>query len=324
MEGVSLAEYPSAPFEARDGVLWIATAFEGLLRYDGEKFVRFTEKDGLASDSIRDVHEDSTGKLWFATTGGVSSYDGKSFTTLTEYEAFPGIGTNTGFGGNGGHRDIWDVRFVRGGELWIATLDGVFRHDGMRFQHYPLAALEAEHAFEFSSKMVYSIFEDKAGVLWFCTDGAGVIRDDGSTQTVFTTKDGLCSNFICEAVQDARGDLWFGSSNGGVSRFDGETFTTHLRSEEFSDNFGWGRFMDLLVDDAGQVWFAAVGRERGAYRFDGKSFRHFTAADGLGDGHIASVREDRSGNIWFGTTAGIYRYDGKSFFHLTRGPMPGD
>lgn len=31
-----------------------------------------------------------------------------------------------------------------------------------------------------------------------------------------------------------------------------------------------------------------------------------------------SIREDRDGALWFGTTAGVYHYDGKRFINFSR------
>jgi len=315
-----IAEYPSAPFEDRDGNLWFRTAFKGLIRYDGLEFVAFTTDDGLGSNMIRDILEDGDGDLWIATSGGLSKYDGERFTTLVDYSKVSDLGNETLIGPRGTHCDLWEVMEDRSGRLWVTSLDGVFRMDGESFTRHPLPAMEVEHDFEFTPKMVYDVYEDRKGVLWFCTDGAGVIRDDGQTQIAYTVKDGLCSDFVCTVAQDARGDLWFGTSNGGVSHFDGESFTTHLRSEVSSESMGWGRFMGLHLDQAGSMWFGAAGPVRGAYRFDGENFRHYSAKDGLGDGHVASISEDQSGNLWFGTTAGVYRFDGKKFVNFTRNP----
>lgn len=317
---VQLAQYPSAPFEDRHGVLWISTVLQGLIRYDGKEFVNLTTKDGLASNGIRSILEDKDGGLLLATTAGVSKYDGKVFTSLTEYANGADLRGGPGFSGKGFHRDVWDIQFVRGGELWITTLDGVFRQVDGKFERYPIPALDTVHDYQFTPNMVYSVYEDPQNVLWFCTDGMGLIRDDGKTQVVYTTKDGLCSNYVCTVVQDRRGDFWIGSSDGGVSRYDGKSFTTHLRNKEFSESMGWGRFMAVHLDAAGNVWFGAAGPVRGAYRFDGKEFRLFSKQDGLGDGHIPSISEDRAGGIWFGTTAGVYRFDGTAFTNLTRKP----
>jgi ligand-binding sensor domain-containing protein len=66
-----------------------------------------------------------------------------------------------------------------------------------------------------------------------------------------------------------------------------------------------------LKDRLGNLWFAVSGK--GAYRYGGKSFSHFTMKEGLRGDNIACIYEDRTGNVWFGTENGICRYDGRSF-----------
>ena len=321
---VQISEYPSAPYEDRQGNLWFSSAFEGVFRYDGTALIQFTEKDGLASNSVRGVMEDEDGVLWFGTSGGVSKYDGRSFETVTAYERYEGMNSASGFAGRGAHRDIWDLMRDRHGTFWITTLDGVFRHDGKSFTHFPLPVRGTKENYQFSPTMVYSIFEDDDGDLWFGTDGAGVVRYDGTDFTVYTVKEhGLASDRVCGFLQDAQGNYWICTADGGVSRFDGHSFTTHLRNTEFSESMGWGRFMGELKASDGRLWFGAAGPVRGAYRYDGTEFRFFSEKDGLGDGHIPSITEDSRGDVWFGTTAGVYRSDGETFVNVTRdGPWP--
>ena len=76
-----------------------------------------------------------------------------------------------------------------------------------------------------SESCVYSILEDKAGVLWFATEKNGVWRYDGKTFTNLTTKDGLGNNSVFCIVEDGEGHLWFGTRDVGLSRYDGRTFT---------------------------------------------------------------------------------------------------
>ncbi|MFT7669468.1 MAG: ligand-binding sensor domain-containing protein [Planctomycetota bacterium] len=313
---VQIAQYPSAPFEDSEGNLWFRTTVKGLIRYDGTEFVTFTTADGLASNMIRGVLEDGDGLLWIATGGGLCTYDGESFTTLTDYGD---LTVTYGFTKEGNHRDVWEVIMDRHGKVWIATMDGVFRYDGTSFSPFPLPVSGAKGSFEFGPKMVYFIYEDKEGVLWFATDGAGAVSYDGTSMVVYTAKDnGLCSDRVCNILQDGQGNYWFGTSDGGVSRYDGESFTTFLRNNTFSESMGWGRVMGLLEDSAGDMWFGVAGIGRGAYRYDGERFQFYSKKDGLGGGHIASIREDRSGNLWFGCTGGVYRYDGESFVNFTK------
>lgn len=313
---VQISEYPEAPFEDRHGTLWICTAFDGLIRYDGAEFVAFTTADGLGSNTVRDIIEDEEGTLWVATAGGLSRHDGTSFTTLTEYE--PMDFTFGSFGIHGNHRELWGVMQDRHGSLWIATMDGAFRRDGAAFSHFPLPALETPHVHEFTSKMVYCVFEDQDGALWFGTDGAGVVRYDGETQVAFTTKDGLCSDHVCSIVQDRQGLLWFGTSNGGVSRYDGKTFTTLLRNPTFSEHNGWGRFLGMVVDGTGDVWFGRASPGGGVHRYDGKSFEYLSVPEGLGTGGVISLRADRSGTVWVGSTSGVFHYEGQRFVNLAK------
>ena len=72
------AEGLRAPFiyallQDRQGYLWLGTG-EGLVRYDGARFVAFTKKEGLAEDFVVSLREDpASGRLWVGHyQGGIS------------------------------------------------------------------------------------------------------------------------------------------------------------------------------------------------------------------------------------------------------------
>src|SRR5688572_225324 len=46
-------------------------------------FVHYTPKDGLVSNRVRSAYQDSKGRMYFATYGGLSVYDGSRFTNYT-------------------------------------------------------------------------------------------------------------------------------------------------------------------------------------------------------------------------------------------------
>ena len=63
------------------GNLWISSwRGPGLVRYNGEKAVAFTEEDGMYSDQIRAVSEDPDGRICVAVTGGVNIIENDSVT----------------------------------------------------------------------------------------------------------------------------------------------------------------------------------------------------------------------------------------------------
>ena len=177
------------------------------------------------------------------------------------------------------------------------------------------------------------VYHDSAGNHWFAgqSSNEGVYRFDGERLTVFSTKDGLCSNSILTIQEDKRGNIYFDTPK-GVSRFDGKTFTT-LKVTSGGD---W----KLTSDD---LWFR-MGTERdGPYRFDGTSlfrlkFPHIKRADEFrrkfpnatwSPYGIYTMYRDENGAMWFGTAAlGACRYDGKSHKwlfedHLTTTPAGG-
>lgn len=46
----------------------------------------YTENEGLPSSTVHDVVQDATGRMWFATRGGVAMYDGVDWTTYSSPE----------------------------------------------------------------------------------------------------------------------------------------------------------------------------------------------------------------------------------------------
>lgn len=312
---VQLAQYPGAPLEDRDGNLWFSTVRQGLIKYDGNEFHSFTTDDGLPSNMIRGMFEQDDGTLLVATNDGLVRYDGNAFTSMTDYQP---LKVTRGFSEHGNHRSLWNVLVDSKGTLWITTMDGVFRHDGDHFTRFTLPVVAPRDKAEFAPKMVYCVYEDRQGNLWFGTDGAGAVRYDGDSMVVFTEKDhGLCSDNVCAILQDSKGNMWFGTSGGGVSKFDGDSFTTHLRTKEFSVHTGWGRYMSIIEDQAGDVWFGASHAGGGVYRYDGNDFEYLSQEHGLGIGGVPSIRLDRRGNVWLGTTEGVYHYDGNKFINFT-------
>ena len=290
----------------RAGELWFATQ-QGIIRYDGASFTNFTGRDGLGAvgtDSFfRDIIvfsilEDRQEHLWFGTYGGgVSHYDGHSFTTYTARDGLA-------------HDNVTSIVEDRQGHLWFGSSSwspggGVSRWDGEAFTTFTTAD-------GLASDNVTSILEDRRGHLWFGTYGGGVSHWDGEAFTTFTTRDGLADDKVASVLEDRRGHLWFGTYGGGVSRWDGATFTTF----DTRDGLNHLVVMSLFESSGGDLWFGTYGG--GVSRWDGEAFTTFDTRDGLGHNRVVSIFEDRTGNLWFGTDGGgLSRYNGRSFAIFT-------
>ena len=181
-------------------------------------------------------------------------------------------------------------------------------------------------------RMSRGLLQDKNGNFWLCNGrNEGVTVYNGKTFTHYTEKDGLSSNFVWTILEDNSGKLWFGTAD-GITCYDGKIFTIipitaitgnpnyHKTSPD--PNFGFPNPQDnwvysIMQDRTGIFWFGTIS---GIYRYDGKSFSHFTHNDnvinntGVPINDIESIFQDNNGNIWFGgrRTVGVFRYDGKT------------
>lgn len=249
---------------------------------------------GMSSSYILSILEDKRGNLWFGTNGGgVTKYDGKSFTHYTDKE---GLSQKT----------VWSILEDKRGNLWFGTNGGgVSKYDGQRFTHYTKKE-------GLSNNTVWSILEDKKGNLWFGTIGGGVSKYDGQSFTHYTDKEGLGGNAVLSILEDKSGNLWIGTDGAGVSKYDGQRFIHYTDKEGLSNNAVWA----ILEDKSGNLWFGTYGG--GVSKYDGQYFTHYTDREGLGNNSVLSILEDKTGNLWFGTNGGgVSKYDGQRFTHYT-------
>ena len=197
------------------------------------------------------------------------------------------------------------------GTLWIGGECDLFRNDGRTLTSYEITDDLGRGV------TIKRIVEDKAGNAWCGTTG-GITRVDGKSFTSFGEKDGLISADVWSMAVDASGVIWIGTLD-GVCRFDGKTFLPFALPEAPPDptrGVTSGKIVHCItVDRKGHVWFGTNG---GAYVYDGKVLRNISERDGLPNNAVSSILEDKSGNIWFGTThGGISRFDGRRFTNFT-------
>ena len=201
----------------------------------------------MARKEIKDMSRDREGNLWFGTGndgGGVSRYDGHTFTTYTTADGLA-------------HNEVWGICQDREGNLWFGTINGASRFDGRTFTNFSTRN-------GLSDNGVLSVFQDRDGYLWF-GNLTGINRYDPSTGAgdpdsrfaTFSVQDGLVSNWVWSIYQDRSGHLWFGTQK-GVSRYDGQIFQS-LTAEDglIADNA-----FAFLEDREGNLWVGSGGVTR--------------------------------------------------------------
>ena len=176
--------------------------------------------------------------------------------------------------------------------FWMGTLGkGVARHDGTKLEYFI-----SENGL--SPGAVTSIAQGRDGNIWFGTHG-GLSKFDGKIFTTVQWPEGV-NGKDCRVQSDSNGDIWVGNM-AGVFRKKGDEFEPfELPISKLMITYYAihpGKASMALQDRKGNYWFKTDGF--GAIRFDGKTFKRFTKADGLCSNNITNIVEDQTGRIWF-------------------------
>ncbi len=250
----------------------------------------FGKLQGLKHSIVTALLQDHTGNTWICTAGGVSRYDGHSFTNFTTDQGLV-------------YNDVRAVCQDRDGNIWFGTMGGgISKYDGYSFTNFTVRD-------GLPSNIVYSIKADNLGNIWLGTL-EGVAKYDGKTFTNFTRKQGLVNDSVNNILIDKYQRIWIGTNN-GISRFDGHSFTSYTSTEGINTN----HIQCMIEDKAGRIWFGTYGN--GLYIFNGTSFMHLGAKEGLINNDVFSLLQDRDGNIWAGTHYGLSKFNGYSFTSFT-------
>ena len=187
------------------------------------------------------ITEDNTGNLWFGTDGGgVSRYDGKSFSTFTTAQ---GLANNY----------VRSITKDKTGNLWFGTSEG-------------LSVMRAEEVRMLAENRVVSGVEGK-------DKGKKLDIISSTLFKSFKIADGLPDNVVTQVIQMPDGKIAVGT-NLGITLFNpSNDFTKLTDIEIYNSNTGYpvknlNRQNSMFLDSKGILW-AGTGSEKTALvRFD--------------------------------------------------------
>jgi len=230
------------------------------------------------------------------------------------------------------------------GYLWIATLSGPVRFDGVRF--LPWEARGRKQLYAVFSLLtardgslwmgtngwiahvrdgtlitslktfgrVNSILEDSKETIWIArsrvTDGGGPLcKIAGEKLRCYGKTDGLDVNGGEVLAEDLKDNLWMGGSD-GIVRKTGDSFTAyHPKSLESASGLGSVEALAVDKDDSLWVGIGRRGPSLGLQQFTDGTWRSFVSPQLNGDSLVVSaVFVDSQNTLWVGTEHdGIYR-----------------
>ncbi len=298
------------------------------------KFEHLTVEDGLSSNTVYSILQDSHGFMWFGTSEGLNRYDGYTFKA---YRHNPTDSTSIS------DNFIWFECLYEDqfGMIWVGTkAAGLNRFDRItesfkRFQHDP------NDASSLSSNNNISVRGDQAGVIWVGTD-QGLNRFDRATETFERFQHdpddskSLVHNNIWEIQETGWGDateLWIATHN-GLDRFNRETRTfEQIKLDGLNPNSqDTGPITDIYGDQHGTLWLGSIF---GLVKLDlqtmtTKFYRHNPEnRNSLNFNVITDIWQDPGSQgrvLWITTRRGLNRFDteAETFSHYAYDPAKRD
>jgi ligand-binding sensor domain-containing protein/signal transduction histidine kinase len=241
---------------------------------------------------------------------------------------------------------VYSILQTSDGYLWITTLDGLVRYDGVRFRVFNKINSRGIRTNRFTK-----LFEDRDKDLWICTEDGGVTRYRDGAFTTYTTKDGLPGNWTFGLRQTDDGELLIRTSQGLARWRDGQFLPVSTDLNSFDSVLGyqgrsgalWFRLgttlrrvkdgtvteyavpefseddqdrPQLYEDHQARLWIGTL--HEGLFVLEGGALTHYTTRDGLPSDMMTSFCEDREGAVWLSTPGGgLVRFQDGRFTTLT-------
>ena len=283
------------------GFMWVASP-NGLYRYDGYRFRKFTVADGLPADFIVGVHESEPGRLWAtAIDGKVAVRAGARFTVIQDPLVTP-VSPLSGVSSN------------PNGRVYLATAQGLVvgypnRDDPnkptYRFERAPQPKYPT---FDRFATGVYAdnLASGGAGTVWYGC-GKSICRYENGQTFVYGEASGVPQDRWVSFVRIKGGSLWVRSRRLLIELKPG-----HQQFEPPDSQVKpiLVNFPSLTVDRRGQLlvptnYGIAIRKPGpGAGNGSGNQWRYVGKRNGLPLNEVATVAADREGSIWIGVTGG--------------------
>jgi ligand-binding sensor domain-containing protein/serine phosphatase RsbU (regulator of sigma subunit) len=254
----------------KENNLWIGTWGVGLFKYNvltkkTEKFLS-EEKGG----TIVSLFLDKKGKLWIGSYGDGLFVLNTKTNDLRHYTDDDGLSNN----------NIMAIMRDSKNNIWLGTDGGgvcCVKNGDIADKKSIQKFFNVDTANSICSNIVYSIHEDKNGIMWFATSN-GLSRYDVAAHkfTNYSERDGLANNFIYSVLNDSLGNIWM-STNKGLTRFNPDLVNTGTAFKNYDQKDG------LLNSEHTQ----------GAYCKTGKGEMVFGGANGINIFNPSAIKDNK-------------------------------
>lgn len=307
----------------REWNTWIS-GYRGITKIPSERFMVFSDKDGLFSTEVASAIELSPGKFAFGHDDALTFYDGRTMSPLIldpEKVSFP---TETrlldlcadGKGGlwiaasslglanidsrrkiswfrekEGIEGSVTSVAIASDRKVWVGTSSGLYVLENALFRKKNIGFADQNG--------IRKIIPGKNGEMFLPTITSGLMVIKGDSIHFINSPDNPLANNVYSFYTDRRGNKWVGTAAGLYFVNEGALQRVNR------DGLAINRPVYLIIEGRQHdLWF---GTDNGVYRWNEKVLDNYSVNDGLSGQEInrSAGILDSKGRLWFGTNNGI-------------------
>ena len=308
--------------QTSDGFIWIGS-YSGLIRYDGNDFIRYDSSTGIAS--VVSLYVDSKDRLWIGTNdNGVAMYQDGEFTVYGQVEGLNSysirsmvedsdgniiIATTQGMAYVDTENEfhlinepqvnneyVCELRIGPNGVVYGETLSGaIFTVEDRKITAYYSAK-------DMKFGTVNCIYPDpyNAGYVYVGTDESEVVYgsiEDGLKDYTITS---VLPQVNINAINCVDGIIWLCADN-GIGFIDAEGKYTQLQNIKMNNSID-----EMIADYEGNLWF--VSSRQGVLKLVECRFTDINKVAGL-DAMVVNTTCKYNDNLYLGTDEGLYIID---------------
>ncbi len=236
--------FPSPSILGKDGTIWIGTDKVGILLVNPNGMLSeyFTVENGIESNDVWGINEDSKGRIWMGNYRGLNIYDSEKERLylfqfpggqlVNDFRQINEIGDDVFFVGmargfsiidlNSNTATIYDTQNSLGittifiaeqtpdGKLWMGSGSGLLVFDPKENSFKQLGKSNG-----LSSDMAFIVKKDSKGQIWVCTDtGVHLFDAEGNSQRKLGKSTGLMTDYNSMLFENSRGEIILGGDVG--------------------------------------------------------------------------------------------------------------
>ena len=146
------------------GILWLVLMLQQFVLWSQKdielinpRCLQITENDGLLSNGVNAITQDSSGLIWISTTKGINVYDGRTMTAFTKFR-----NDSTELPAS----EVKRIFFPNKEEIWI-----IYWNDGLRIGNFRTGTSKSYYASQedttrLGSNSLQYIFKGPDGNIW--------------------------------------------------------------------------------------------------------------------------------------------------------------